>query len=366
MNRHDELTRESVAAIRRTLIARPEPWVIGFSGGKDSSCVIKLVYRALLNLPQRKSEVTLLYCDTGVEIPPVRAFVWQTLTGLAMEAKRDGIPLNSRITMPPINDRFFFKIIGRGYVPPTNKFRWCTDRLRIQPVQSFLKRVRGEKKLVVLGLRKGESAERDKTIARHQTAETSFSRQSGSVKTLIYSPILEYSVNDVWNVLAANSTPTSIDSNRLLTLYRHANGECPMIRSPTSTPCAGSRFGCWTCTVVRRDRAMEGLIESGYEILRPLLKFRNWLAEIRDYSRMRWATRRNGGTGRGPFTVEARQEILRRLLIVQKTVGFQLITDEETVAIRREWKADRVLEASAFARTRASSLKVKIRSAAKV
>jgi DNA sulfur modification protein DndC len=245
-----------------------------------------------------------------------------------------------------MNDRFFFKMIGRGYVPPTNKFRWCTDRLRIQPVQSFLKKIDGERKLVVLGLRKGESAERDKTIARHRTAESGFSLQSGSSKTLIYSPILEYSVDDVWNVLALNSRPTSIDTNRLLTLYRDANGECPMIRSPDSTPCAGSRFGCWTCTVVRRDRAMEGLIESGDDVLRPLLNFRNWLAEIRDHSHLRWAMRRNGGVGLGPFTVKARKEILRRLLIAQKAVGFQLINDQEIGAIKHEWKADTILEAT--------------------
>jgi DNA sulfur modification protein DndC len=344
VNHITDLAARSVLAIRQTLIQHPEPWVIGFSGGKDSSCVVKLVYWALLNLPQRESEVTILYCDTGVEIPPVRTFVWQTLTGLAIEAKKDGIPLNCQIAAPSLNDRFFFKIIGRGYVPPTNKFRWCTDRLRIQPVQSFLKKTIGERKLVVLGLRKGESTERDKTIAKHQTDKTSFSLQSGFAKTTIYSPILEYSVDDVWSVLSLNSPPTSIDSNRLLRLYRHANGECPMIRSPDSSPCAGSRFGCWTCTVVRRDKAMEGLIDAGYDVLRPLLNFRNWLAGIREDSDLRWRTRRNGAPGRGPFTVKARRTILRRLLAVQRTVGFQLITDQEIVAIRHEWKADQLLE----------------------
>jgi len=39
-----------------------------------------------------------------------------------------------------------------------------------------------------------------------------------------------------------------------------SNGECP-IHINTSTPsCGNSRFGCWTCTVVERDKASEGLL----------------------------------------------------------------------------------------------------------
>jgi DNA sulfur modification protein DndC len=89
---------------------------------------------------------------------------------------------------------------------------------------------------------------------------------------------------------------------------------------------------------------MEGLVNSGYDVLRPLLNFRNWLAEIREDSYLRWSTRRNGAPGPGPFTVKTRRRILRRLLAVQKMVGFQLISDEEIVAIRREWKTDEVFE----------------------
>src|SRR5947208_5698027 len=113
----------TVRAVSRTLIERPEPWIVGFSGGKDSSCVVKLVYQALLRTKRRSNSVTVLYCDTGVEIPIVRTFVWQTLTALAIEAKKDGIPLTCDVAAPPPKDRFFFKIIGRGYVPPINKFR---------------------------------------------------------------------------------------------------------------------------------------------------------------------------------------------------------------------------------------------------
>jgi DNA sulfur modification protein DndC len=335
---------ETLRTVRRSLLDHPQPWIVGFSGGKDSSCVVKIIFQALLSTPQRKSSVTVLYCDTGVEIPLVRAFVWQTLTGLAVEAERAGIPLKCDIATPRLRDRFFFKVIGRGYVPPTNKFRWCTDRLRIQPIQSFIKSLETGSKIVALGLRHGESTEKDRRIARHRTENGLFSRQEGSAQTLIYTPILNYSLQDVWNVITSDLPPRSIDSRRLLTLYRHTNGECPIIRDSTATPCAGARFGCWTCTVVRRDRAMEGLIEAGHDVLRPLLEFRNWLTRIRDDPGMRWPTRRDGTIGLGPFSVAARRKILNRLLAVQRAVGFQLILPDELVAIKNEWSNDRAIE----------------------
>jgi DNA sulfur modification protein DndC len=349
MARRDVL-RRTVRTVKDALMDHPEPWIVGFSGGKDSSCVVKIVFQALVAAKSRKSSVTVLYCDTGVEIPPIRRFVWQTLTGLAIEAEKAGIPLRCDVATPRLEDRFFFKVIGRGYVPPTNKFRWCTDRLRIRPIQSFIKELGDDSKIIALGLRRGESNERDRTIARHRTEQPFYSRQEGSRDTLIYTPILNYSLKDVWHVLANDSAPSCIDGSRLRMLYRYANGECPIIRDATATPCAGSRFGCWTCTVVRKDRAMEGLIKSGHHALQPLLDFRNWLNGFRNDRSARWLTRRNGATGPGPFSLEARQTILRRLLAAQRAVGFQLIGSEEVDAIKSEWIKDRTVDSEMVVR----------------
>jgi DNA sulfur modification protein DndC len=343
---HARLFR-TIADVREALTRYPEPWVIGFSGGKDSSCVVKLIFNALIGLKSARGSVSVLYCDTGVEIPPVRNFVWQSLTGLAIEANQHGLDLRCDVAVPKLRDRFFFKVIGRGYVPPTNKFRWCTDRLRIDPVQSYIKTFPGMRKVVALGLRNGESRDRDQRINRHRTDDSNCLRQSGSCSTIIYSPILNYSVSEVWDVLTARLPPLSIDAQRLMQLYRYTNGECPIIRDAKSQPCAGSRFGCWTCSVVRRDRAMEGLIDAGYTSLTPLLEFRNWLVKLRDRPNQRWSRRRNGALGAGPFTIAARRTILRRLLTVQKTVGFELIGADEIEAIRAEWQVDQQFEAQA-------------------
>jgi DNA sulfur modification protein DndC len=335
-----DLNEQTILAIQREYLASERPWVLGYSGGKDSSALLKLVFLALMHLEQRPKKVTVIYCDTGVEIPIVRSLAISTLVDLKYEADRHGIPLDSMCVSPRLEDRFFVKVIGRGYPSPTNKFRWCTDKLRIEPVQRALSSLGEGHSLVLLGIRRGESISRDRTILRHETASEYFFRHSGSNDSLIYSPIVNYTAEEVWNTLMFNVMPRSIELDPLWRLYELTSGECPIIRDPRGTPCGKGRFGCWTCTVVRRDRAIQAITRDGHRELAPLLNFRNWLMEIRDRDEFRCGRRRNGTVGRGPFTLEGRKEILRKLLIAQSESGLPLISDEELAMITRLWTLD--------------------------
>jgi DNA sulfur modification protein DndC len=191
-----------------------------------------------------------------------------------------------------------------------------------------------------LGVRKGESVERDKTIKRHETHQKYYLRQSTNRNVRIFSPIIDYNVKDVWATIGSGSVPRSIRSTNLAILYWKASGECPIIRDPKGTPCGSGRFGCWTCTVVRRDHAVENLVAAGYPELKPLLAFRNWLAEVRDLPAFRCSRRRNGTIGLGPFTLKARRQILKRLLIAQSQACLELIRNDELRIIRSLWKQD--------------------------
>ncbi len=313
---------ETVAMIRREFRRATAPWFVGFSGGKDSSALTKLLFHALRD-ERDAPPVTLVYCDTGVEIPVVRSLVVSTLNGLRREAKAEGVPLRIRLVRPRLEDRYFVRVIGRGYPPPSNKFRWCTRRLRIEPVQRILGEA-GARSVVLLGIRRGESQARDRTIEAYDIGRGHFLRQDGKPNTLIFAPIINYSVDDVWSTLTFLRTPQSIDGQRLAQLYRQASGECPLIRDPRGTPCAKGRFGCWTCTVVRQDRAVAGLVQEGYHELRPLLVFREWLQAIRDDPELRCPQRRNGRVGLGPFTLAARKAILGRLLATQRKTPWRL------------------------------------------
>ena len=336
-----ECAAEAVDLIAAEYLRNDTPWFLGFSGGKDSSAVLKLTFQALTKLRRPIKPVSVVYCDTGVEIPIVRAFVLRTFRHLVQEARAAGLPLRFKAVSPRLEDRFFVKVIGRGYPTPTNKFRWCTDKLRIRPIEQVLARGKHSHRVVLLGVRRGESVERDKTISKHTLAGQVYLRQAGRPNTLILSPILGFDTEDVWDTLLRPFAPHGIDAHALARLYKSASGECPIIRDPQGTPCGKGRFGCWTCTVVRRDRAVENLVKvEGFEELRPLLEFRNWLSQIRDEPAYRARFRRNGAPGLGPFTMRARKEILARLLRIQAGTPWQLVADVEVRAIRMLWKSD--------------------------
>lgn len=315
-----------------------EPWALGFSGGKDSTAMIVLLIAAMEKLKNPVRNVTVIYCDTGVEIPTVRKFTKENLLLLSSYCKNKNLPITFKIASPKLNDRFFVKIIGRGYVPPTNKFRWCTDRLRINPVEAILKQIKSPQSMVLLGVREGESLERDKIIERNR--KDTFILQQVGKNRKIFAPILDFSATDVWGVIVNANKIFQGNEMRLLELYKNAAGECPSIRDPKAAPCGKSRFGCWTCTVIRKDQAVTNLIEAGDSRLKPLLDFRNWLALIRDEESFRENRRRNGQPGKGPFTLKARKQILRKLFGAQKSSKYKLIQNSELRAIKELWKLD--------------------------
>lgn len=301
---------------------------MAYSGGKDSSALLKLVFLALLRSENRSECVTVVYSNTGVEIPVIKWFALDTLRNVSAEAQKRGVPICTRIVAPRPSETFFARVIGRGYPPPTYRFRWCSDRLLIRPVQEALESGSDAGKTLLLGTRHKESSARNQSISEHATEREYFFHQGGNSDTLIYSPIVDYTTEQVWATLMSEPIPRSMEADKLLELYGGRDSK--------------RRFGCWTCTVVRRDRATEGLISDGHTDLLPLLEFRNWLLAIRDRSVYRCDRRRNGDAGKGPFTLAARREILERLLRVQRQSGFRLITEAELKAIGGLWRRDRL------------------------
>jgi DNA sulfur modification protein DndC len=266
---------------------------------------------------------------------------------LTDEFARTDLPFRISILTAPVENRFFVKIIGRGYPPPTNSFRWCTKNLRIRPVASFIRTAASENAIVALGMRRAESLQRDRSLTRGG-GEIWQMQIEGGRQYRMFLPILDLDVYEVWDAVFALPHPSSIEPQALATLYRGAAGECPVIKAPQAAPCASGRFGCWTCTVVRKDRSSHSLIEAGHKDLIPYLEFRDWLASIRNDVRRRWPIRRNGRVGLGPFTLETRLEIRSRLEALEKTVGAVLLPKAEVDEIDRLWALDVELERSAI------------------
>jgi len=337
------------------------PWIIGFSGGKDSTVLLHLVVEALLELPasDRCRPVHVIANDTLVESPIVQDFVDHTLSNLNEALKALQLPFIVARTMPETEQTFWVNLIGRGYPAPTRMFRWCTDRMKIRPTTAYIKEKVSEKGEVtlLLGVRRGESSARAKSAKRYDNSGR-LNRHNDIVGCYVFRPILELSTYDVWEFLFENTAPWGGVYEDLIHLYKDAaDGECPLVIDPDVAPSCGSssiRFGCWTCTVVEKDKSFRNAMERGYEHLEPMADFRDWLKNFCYKPENRLKHRRNGDPGNGPLTFEARINVLKRLQSLEKLVGLKLISDEEIKRIEAIWgedqariavqKADRVLE----------------------
>ncbi|MCD9088276.1 phosphoadenosine phosphosulfate reductase family protein [Stenotrophomonas sp. SY1] len=318
---------------------RDRSWIIGYSGGKDSTAALKVFLAASRESGCEDDCITVIYCDTGVENPELDFFAKRTLEGMQRELPVIFPNLRIEILKAPLKEGFFARVVGRGYAPPTNRFRWCTKGLRVLPVQRFIKASPGDA-AVVLGLRYGESRQRDRSLAKGGGEEAIWQVQREGAQRDLLLPVLDFNLEMVWAAAQLIDLPSSIDSIALEELYRGATEECPMVKSPLAPPCASGRFGCWTCTVVRRDKSTENMVKNGKAWLQPYLDFRDWLQLFRAQASFRWPVRRNGAVGLGPFTVEGRKIIFKEIQLLEEAVGRELLSHAEIALIKDLWRQD--------------------------
>jgi DNA sulfur modification protein DndC len=347
--------------IRQIYLGYSYPWVIGYSGGKDSTSTLQLIWYALAELPieQREKRVYVISSDTLVETPVIVDHVDTTLHLINEQAEEQNMPFEAHKLTPTLKDTFWVNLIGRGYPAPNSLFRWCTERLKINASNRFIldKAAEYGEVILALGMRSGESDGRDRVVGKHHYGWHILSKHSKLPGAWVYMPIEHFSVDDVWNYLLNVPSPWGSDNRRLRALYQSANdGECPMVVDDTTPPCGNSRFGCWVCTVVERDSSMEAMIDSGEEWMIPLLDFRDWLASTQDPDvkpQQREYKGRNGRvriTDKGllwrTYTLDFSKEMLKRLLETQAEVqefdpSFELISEKELREIRRLWLTER-------------------------
>ncbi len=350
------------AHIRAIYQRYPHPWVIGYSGGKDSTTVLQLVWYALADLPpdQLTKPIYVISTDTLVETPVIVDYINTTLRQLSDAAASRGLPFSTHKLKPRLQDTFWVNLIGRGYPAPGNNFRWCTDRLKIQPSNRFILEqvAKHGDVILVLGTRRGESASRDQVINLHEVKGHDLARHGQLPGAWVFMPVEHFSADDVWKYLLQVPSPWGGDNTSLAALYRSAqSGECPLVIDKSTPSCGNSRFGCWTCTVVARDRSMQAMIDSGEEWLEPLLNFRDWLAATQSSDQKHIDREYRSRDGRIKITDDGRvryrtytlafcQTILRRLLRAQREVwehdpSFMLIEEDELREIRHIWVTER-------------------------
>lgn len=336
----------------------PRPWIIGFSGGKDSTMLLQVVWRALMKIPDgtRDRPIYVVCNDTLVENPKIVGFINRTLERVQKAAAEQSLPITVHRTTPRLEDTFWVNLLGRGYPAPNNTFRWCTERLKINPTTRFIQEKISEKgeAIILLGTRSEESQNRARSMKRH-AMKTGRLRKHLLPNAFVYAPLQDITTNEVWQYLMQVDAPWGGKHKELQTLYRNANtdGDCPLVIDETTPSCGQSRFGCWVCTVVSRDKSMEGLVLNGDDWMEPLMEFRDVLIRTRndrEYREMRRRTdsvfKEEDPTTWGPYTPAVRAKFLTMLLRAQREIqlsqgeDIQLISHQELVAIQLTWYRD--------------------------
>ena len=353
--------------IKKLYLSDNRPWIIGFSGGKDSTCMAQLVWTAITQLPAEKlhKKIYIIGCDTLVESPKIVERLKNSLSNMQSQAEEQHIPIQTSMVKPDLEDTFWVCLLGRGYPAPSNSFRWCTERLKIKNADRFIieKVSQYGEAIVLLGTRKDESGTRQQLMNLYEIKGSLLNRHSKFAQTYMYCPLKDFLTEDVWNFLLQNKNPWGENNRDLLTMYQEANAsECPLVVDSSTPSCGGGRFGCWTCTVVARDKSMDSLLEGGEDWLEPLAEIREELKRTQEPEVKLLVSahkRRNGkvmfcfpekegdDTSAGPYTLEYRKTFLEKLLNAQIKVrkngpdpNMNLILDDEIHEIQRIWRME--------------------------
>ncbi len=370
---YKESVLELEQEVERIYLEDKIPWVIGYSGGKDSTAVLQIIWNTLSKMPpeKRHKKVHVISTDTLVENPIVAQWVIKSHNAMKETIKKENLPIESHLLTPTIEDSFWTNLIGKGYPAPRHKFRWCTSRLKINPSNKFIKSMvhKNGEAIIVLGTRSSESAARAKVIERHKQKRTrdKLSPNPALPNCFIYAPLETWSDDDVWLYLMQEKNPWGHNNKSLLTMYQGAtsDGECPLVVDTNTKSCGDSRFGCWICTLVGEDKSMSAMIQNDEEKewMLPLLEFRNELDfrgeekhnlenSRRDFRRMNGKVNilESGNVIHGPYTQAAREEWLRKLLSSQMWIrengpdevnNIDLVTIDELREIRRIWVVEK-------------------------
>ncbi|RAS14250.1 DNA sulfur modification protein DndC [Microvirgula sp. AG722] len=340
------------------------PWIIGYSGGKDSTASLQLVWKAVAQLPasKRTKLIYVISTDTLVENPVIASWVSNSLECMRHAADAQNMPIVPNRLVPTLENRFWVSLIGKGYPAPRNRFRWCTDRLKISASTKFIKELsesNGEA-ILVLGQRRGESNARDKVMDTYSGStrdRLSRNKDPRLSRVWVYLPVETWTSDDVWEYLITDDNPWGVSNQELFHIYRGAtqDAECPIVVDTSTPSCGDSRFGCYVCTMVSQDKSMQAMIQNDDQKawMQPILDFRNKQLttsdrDVRDFRRMSGQLKvLNGSLIHGPYLQSKRVELLRELLATQKMVkqagdkvgyhNVELISLEELQEIRRIW-----------------------------
>lgn len=313
-------------------------WCIAYSGGKDSTATATFVAWAIQSGQVAPPEsLTVLYADTRMELPPLQQSAMTLLQRLSVDG------YNARVVLPEMDSRFYVYMLGYGVPPSSNRFRWCTPKLKVEPMHNALAGLResaGEKLLMLTGVRMGESAARDARIALSCSKDSGecgqgwFQVATDSSVADTLAPLLHWRLCHVYDWLYFEQARHGYDTSGVATVY----GDDDV------------RTGCVGCPLTSRDTSIERIIRNpAWEHLAPLLELKPLYRELKKpiwrKRKLQPEQRQDGQWSTnvqrmGPLTMEGRAMGLDTVLDIQRRARVDLINSEEEARIREMWALD--------------------------
>lgn len=331
-----DLTANSLNAYGRDY----DHWAIAYSGGKDSTATVAATVHLIeTGRVSRPKSLTVLMSDTRMELPPL----FSCAMNLLSELRHHGI--ETKVVQPRLDDRFFVYMLGRGVPPPSNTFRWCTLKLKIDPMLNALEDLRGKfgkKFLMLTGVRIGESAVRDQKIAlacgknNSECGQGWFQEATPHAVADTLAPLLHWRLCHVWDWLTGMHD---------LEPHPFSTGMVAQVYGQDENLETHARTGCVQCNLASRDLALESIVaRPAWSQYRPLLELKSLYRHLKlagNRLRKDGSEKRKDGSlvkkpcRMGPLTFAARLWALEKVKDIQVRAGVDLINAGEEARIRQ-------------------------------
>jgi DNA sulfur modification protein DndC len=368
--------------IKEFYLNDPRPLCIAYSGGKDSTAVLYLVLATLNDLKENNNKldkkIYVINSNTLAELPPLLKHLKNSLNMISIYANKNNLPIIVKEVFPRTIDTLNVQLLGVGIPPPSNSFRWCTDKLKVNPIDKEIKGLFPDGKFIsVIGTRKDESFSRATRIEKLSVKGTNLKVNDRYPNASNLMPIEDWTTKDVWEYLLRQKNDL-VNIDFLWQLYSDASGkdanECSFVGAggkdidDGKIGCGVSRFGCWQCYMVRdTDKSLDGLMKSGYENINLYQEYRDWYWNItqqgwektRDVYNHRTQVRNvyNKGGEENPkfgmtmpkgLKLKIRKNAFKKILELQSKLDEIIIKEDEIIEIQKRWVLEGDLELNAF------------------
>ena len=302
--------------------------IVAYSGGKDSTSSLQLILEAMESAIGFQDRLLITTSDTLMEIPFYQEYVDKNRITIEAYLKAKGVNAELVTLTPKWEKSFWVCTLGKGYPSSHDKFKWCTQQLKIDPINEFMQSMAAVNAdhMIFVGVRQAESARREKTYRVPDFMPNH------------YAPILYWDTQDVWTYLLTEPCPWG-NHEDLVRVYKYASDEC--VYGAEKNICIGNaRYGCWICPLQKNTQLKlisSALNDDRYFLLK---KYKDAFQAMANNWTYRSCLRRDLHPGVGPFLVPVRQELYYKLKELEKETGWRLIRPEEEALIFKHWEID--------------------------